>query len=32
MGVLDGKKILITGVLTDASLAFGIAKLAQEEG
>ena len=32
MGVLDGKKILITGVLTDASIAFGIAKLAQEEG
>ncbi len=32
MGVLDGKKIVITGVLTDASLAFGIAKLAQEEG
>ena len=32
MGILDGKKILITGVLTDASLAFGIAKLAQEEG
>ena len=29
---VDGKKILITGVLTDASLAFGIAKLAQEEG
>ena len=32
MGILDGKKILITGVLTDASLAFGVAKLAQEEG
>jgi enoyl-[acyl-carrier protein] reductase I len=32
VGVLDGKKILITGVLTDASIAFGIAKLAQEEG
>ena len=32
MGILDGKKIVITGVLTDASLAFGIAKLAQEEG
>jgi len=32
MGVLDGKKIVITGVLTDASLAFGVAKLAQEEG
>ncbi len=32
MGLLDGKKILITGVLTDASLAFGVAKLAQEQG
>ena len=32
MGILDGKKSVITGVLTDASLAFGIAKLAQEEG
>jgi enoyl ACP reductase len=32
VGILDGKKIVITGVLTDASLAFGIAKLAQEEG
>ncbi len=32
MGLLDGKNIVITGVLTDASLAFGVAKLAQEEG
>src|SRR4051794_41897665 len=32
MSMLDGKRILITGVLTDASLAFGVAKLAQEEG
>lgn len=32
MGVLDGKRILITGVLTDASLAFGVARLAQAEG
>jgi len=32
MGILDGKNVLITGVLTDASLAFGVAKLAQEEG
>ena len=32
MGLLDGKKILITGVLTDASLAFGVARLAQEQG
>ncbi len=32
MGILDGKRILVTGVLTDASLAFGVAQLAQEEG
>ena len=32
MGLLDGKQIVITGVLTDASLAFAVAKLAQEEG
>lgn len=32
MGVLEGKRILITGVLTDASLAFGVARLAQEQG
>ena len=32
MGLLDGKRILVTGVLTDASLAFGVAKLAQHEG
>jgi len=32
MGILDGKRILVTGVLTDASLAFGVAGLAQEEG
>jgi enoyl-[acyl-carrier protein] reductase I len=32
MGLLDGKKIVVTGVLTDASLAFGVAKLAREEG
>jgi len=32
MGLLDGKRILITGVLTNASLAFGIASLAAEEG
>jgi enoyl-[acyl-carrier protein] reductase I len=30
--MLEGKRILITGVLTDASLAFGVAKLAQESG
>ncbi|MGK2929438.1 MAG: enoyl-ACP reductase FabI [Acidimicrobiales bacterium] len=32
MGILDGKRLLVTGVLTDASLAFGVARLAQEEG
>jgi len=32
MGLLSGKRLVITGVLTDASLAFGVAKLAQEEG
>ena len=32
MGILEGKNLLITGVLTDASLAFGIAELAQREG
>ena len=32
MGLLDGKNIVITGVLTDASLAFGVAALAQQEG
>ena len=32
MGLLDGKNIVITGVLTDASLAFGVAKIARDEG
>lgn len=32
MGLLDDKKIVITGVLTDASLAFGVARLARQEG
>jgi len=32
MGLLDGKNIVITGVLTDASLAFAVARLAQAEG
>ncbi len=32
MGLLDGKKIVITGVLTDASLAYGVAKMALQEG
>lgn len=32
MGLLDGKRLLITGVITDASLAFHVAKIAQEQG
>ncbi len=32
MALLDGKRILVTGVLTDASLAFAVARLAQAEG
>ncbi len=32
MGILDGKRVLITGVITDASIAFSVARLAQEEG
>ncbi|MDQ3358406.1 MAG: enoyl-ACP reductase FabI [Actinomycetota bacterium] len=29
--LLDGKKVLITGVLTDSSIAFHVARLAQEQ-
>jgi meromycolic acid enoyl-[acyl-carrier-protein] reductase len=32
MGILDGKRLLVSGVLTDASIAFSVARLAQEEG
>ncbi len=32
MGILSGKNILVTGVLTDGSIAFHVAKIAQEEG
>ena len=32
MGLLEGKRILVTGVLTDASLAFAVARTAQQEG
>jgi enoyl-[acyl-carrier protein] reductase I len=32
MGLLDGKRLLITGVITDASIAFGVARMAQEQG
>ncbi|MEU5895279.1 MULTISPECIES: enoyl-ACP reductase FabI [Streptomyces] len=31
-GILDGKRILITGVLTESSIAFHAAKVAQEQG
>jgi enoyl ACP reductase len=31
-GLLAGKRLLITGVLTEASIAFSVARLAQEEG
>src|SRR5271170_6689170 len=30
--LLDGKRILVTGLLTDASIAFSVARRAQEEG
>ncbi|MEM8748315.1 MAG: enoyl-ACP reductase FabI [Actinomycetota bacterium] len=32
MGLLDGKNLVITGVLTDASLAYGVAQIALDEG
>jgi enoyl-[acyl-carrier protein] reductase I len=32
VGLLDGKNIVITGVLTDASIAYAVAELAQREG
>jgi meromycolic acid enoyl-[acyl-carrier-protein] reductase len=31
-GILDGKRVLITGVLMESSIAFHTAKLAQEQG
>ncbi|HWE57816.1 MAG TPA: enoyl-ACP reductase FabI [Acidimicrobiales bacterium] len=31
-GLLEGKRILVTGVLTDDSLAYAVAELAQKEG
>jgi len=31
-GILDGKQLLVTGVLTDSSIAFHVARLAQLEG
>jgi enoyl ACP reductase len=32
VGLLDGKRLLITGVLTEASIAFSVARIAQEQG
>jgi len=32
MGILDGKRVLVTGVLTDSSIAFHVARIAQQEG
>ncbi len=32
MGLLDDKKLVVTGVLTDDSLAYGVAEMAQREG
>ena len=32
MALLDGKKILITGLLSERSIAYGVAKAAQREG
>lgn len=31
-GLLAGKRLLVTGVITDASIAFSVARLAQEHG
>src|SRR6202167_4725889 len=32
MGILAGQRILVTGVITDASIAFHVARIAQQEG
>jgi len=32
MGLLEGKRVLVTGVLVESSIAFHVARLAQEEG
>jgi enoyl ACP reductase len=32
VALLDGKRLLVTGVLTDASIAFAVARVAQEQG
>jgi enoyl ACP reductase len=31
-GLLEGKRLLVTGVITDASIAFSVARIAQEQG
>ncbi len=31
-GLLDGKRLLVTGIITEASIAFSVARLAQEQG
>jgi len=31
-GLLAGKRLLVTGVLTEQSIAFSVAKIAQEQG
>ncbi|MDP9417119.1 MAG: enoyl-ACP reductase FabI [Actinomycetota bacterium] len=32
MGILEGKRILVTGVLMESSIAFHVARIAQQEG
>src|SRR3954454_24578018 len=32
MGILEGKNILVTGVLTEGSIAFDVARLCRQEG
>jgi enoyl-[acyl-carrier protein] reductase I len=32
VGILDGKRILVAGVTTDASIGFAVARVAQEQG
>lgn len=32
MGILEGKRLLVTGVLMESSIAFHVARLAQQEG
>ncbi len=31
-GLLDGKKVVVTGVLNDDSIAYGVARIAQQQG